>query len=213
MATSTVTFSPVDAESPVDDESNPPSRPPICTSDTLRVVPWKDPIADPHGVHPCSRYVELYWLGILGPSTTWLLRRMSYGSMSTRMDSISISPKRPDPWASVTAWERTLRSGALFIASPPSSWPGPTEPVAWLSVPASRRYPCVTSTDCPNLSNRATGPGWPNNVSPNPNRCAAAPDAWRLASPPRDTTGKRSNGAWVSGSSTRRWRFKPPKTR
>jgi|BarGraNGADG00212_1021973.scaffolds.fasta_scaffold44521_1 hypothetical protein len=79
MATSTVTFSPVDAESPVDDESNPPSRPPICTSDTLRVVPWKDPIADPHGVHPCSRYVELYWLGILGPSTTWLLRRMSYG--------------------------------------------------------------------------------------------------------------------------------------
>ncbi len=46
---------------------------------TLRVVPWVDPIADPHGVHPCSRYVELYWLGIIGPSTTWLLRRLSYG--------------------------------------------------------------------------------------------------------------------------------------
>jgi hypothetical protein len=46
---------------------------------TLRVVRWLDPIADPHGVHPCSRYVELYWLGILGPSTTWLLRRLSYG--------------------------------------------------------------------------------------------------------------------------------------
>ena len=36
-------------------------------------------MADPHGVHPCSRYVELYWLGIIGPSTTWLLRRLSYG--------------------------------------------------------------------------------------------------------------------------------------
>ena len=36
---------------------------------TLRVVRWLDPIADPHGVHPCSRYVELYWLGIIGPST------------------------------------------------------------------------------------------------------------------------------------------------
>ena len=47
-------------------------------ADRLRIVPWLDPIADPHGVHPCSRYVELYWLGIIGPSTTWLLRRLSY---------------------------------------------------------------------------------------------------------------------------------------
>jgi hypothetical protein len=46
---------------------------------TLRIVPWVDPVADPHGVHPCSRYVELYWLGVIGPSTTWLLRRLSYG--------------------------------------------------------------------------------------------------------------------------------------
>jgi hypothetical protein len=46
---------------------------------TLHVVRWQDPVADPHGVHPCSRYVELYWLGIIGPSTTWLLRRLSYG--------------------------------------------------------------------------------------------------------------------------------------
>jgi hypothetical protein len=36
----------------------------------LRIVPWVDPVADPHGLHPCSRYVELYWLGVIGPSTT-----------------------------------------------------------------------------------------------------------------------------------------------
>jgi hypothetical protein len=44
---------------------------PIVRSDvpTLRVVPWVDPVADPHGLHPCSRYVELYWLGVIGPST------------------------------------------------------------------------------------------------------------------------------------------------
>ncbi len=36
----------------------------------LRVVPWIDDVADPHGVHPCSRYVELYWLGVIGPSTS-----------------------------------------------------------------------------------------------------------------------------------------------
>ncbi len=45
----------------------------------VRVVAWLDPIADPHGVHPCSRYVELYWLPVIGPSTTWLLRRLAYG--------------------------------------------------------------------------------------------------------------------------------------
>lgn len=45
----------------------------------LHVVPWSDPVVDDHGVAACSRYVELYWLAILGPSTTWLLRRLSYG--------------------------------------------------------------------------------------------------------------------------------------
>jgi len=79
MATSTIPLSPIGAEPPIDRTSSRPPRPPLGASDLLRVVPWADPIADPHGVHPCSRYVELYWLGILGPSTTWLLRRVSYG--------------------------------------------------------------------------------------------------------------------------------------
>ncbi len=60
----------------------PARRRPIPTlgpEDRLRVVAWLDPVADPHGVHPCSRYVELYWLGVIGPSTAWLLRRLSYG--------------------------------------------------------------------------------------------------------------------------------------
>ncbi len=54
-------------------------QPPNPGGSVLRIVPWVDPVADPHGVHPCSRYVELYWLGVIGPSTTWLLRRLSYG--------------------------------------------------------------------------------------------------------------------------------------
>lgn len=56
-----------------------PPRPTINSIGNLRVVPWPDPVADPLGLHPCSLYVEQYWLGILGPSTTWLLRRVSYG--------------------------------------------------------------------------------------------------------------------------------------
>jgi hypothetical protein len=62
------------------ESERPPAPPSSRTEGTrLRIVPWPDPVADPHGVHPCSRYVELYWLGIIGPSTTWLLRRLSYG--------------------------------------------------------------------------------------------------------------------------------------
>lgn len=58
-----------------------PAREVVPTSEgpSLHIVEWVDPVADPHGMHPCSRYVELYWLGIIGPSTTWLLRRLTYG--------------------------------------------------------------------------------------------------------------------------------------
>jgi hypothetical protein len=35
---------------------------------------WDDPIADRLGHDPRSSYVEQFWLGILGPSTIWLLR-------------------------------------------------------------------------------------------------------------------------------------------
>ncbi len=45
----------------------------------LRVVTWLDPITDRDGVPAGSRYVELYWLPVIGPSTALLLRRLSYG--------------------------------------------------------------------------------------------------------------------------------------
>ena len=44
----------------------------------LWVEPWNDlcPDAD-RGHHPRSPYVELFWLGVLGPSATWLIRRLA----------------------------------------------------------------------------------------------------------------------------------------
>lgn len=42
----------------------------------LAIQPWPDPVIDSLGHDPRSHYVETYWLGILGPSTTWLLRRL-----------------------------------------------------------------------------------------------------------------------------------------
>ena len=48
-------------------------------SDTLEIRPWPDAVIDAVGHDPRSHYVEEFWLGILGPSTTWLLRRMATG--------------------------------------------------------------------------------------------------------------------------------------
>ncbi|MHB8467200.1 MAG: hypothetical protein ACYDH6_10075 [Acidimicrobiales bacterium] len=44
---------------------------------TVAVRPWTDDVIDTLGFDPRSAYVERFWLGILGPSTTWLLRRIA----------------------------------------------------------------------------------------------------------------------------------------
>jgi hypothetical protein len=49
------------------------------TSDHLAVRPWADDVIDRLGFDPRAPYVERFWLGILGPSTTWLLRRVAAG--------------------------------------------------------------------------------------------------------------------------------------
>lgn len=45
----------------------------------LRVVAWDDPALDARSVDPRSAYVEAFWLPLLGPSATWLLRRLAAG--------------------------------------------------------------------------------------------------------------------------------------
>ncbi len=52
---------------------------PIFEGDHLWITGWSDPIVDLHGVDVRSHYVEHVWLGVLGPSTVWLLRRLVDG--------------------------------------------------------------------------------------------------------------------------------------
>jgi hypothetical protein len=51
----------------------------VAPAETLLIRPWPDAVIDALGHDPRSAYVETYWLGILGPSTTWLLRRLAAG--------------------------------------------------------------------------------------------------------------------------------------
>ena len=57
---------------------------------TLHVSAWADPVLDRVGHDPRSAYVEQFWLGILGPSTTWLLRRLADG-LDARPDGYDLT--------------------------------------------------------------------------------------------------------------------------
>jgi hypothetical protein len=61
----------------------------------ITIVPWRDPAVDLVG-HPVrSDYVEWFWLPVLGPSATWLLRRcdlwMEHNPAGFTMDSHDIA--------------------------------------------------------------------------------------------------------------------------
>jgi hypothetical protein len=47
--------------------------------DSVRITPWIDPVVDRRGHDPRSSYVERFWLSILGPSATWIMRRFVAG--------------------------------------------------------------------------------------------------------------------------------------
>jgi hypothetical protein len=49
---------------------------PSLLAGSITVRPWVDPVVDENGFDPRSRYVEVFWLGVLGPTATWLLRRL-----------------------------------------------------------------------------------------------------------------------------------------
>lgn len=52
---------------------------PFTPASALLVRPWPDPVIDEVGHDPRSPYVERFWLGVLGPTATWLLRRLAAG--------------------------------------------------------------------------------------------------------------------------------------
>jgi hypothetical protein len=48
-------------------------------TETVTIRPWADEMIDRLGFDPRSPYVERFWLGIIGPSVTWLMRRIASG--------------------------------------------------------------------------------------------------------------------------------------
>lgn len=52
---------------------------PDLATEVLTIRPWPDDVIDALGHDPRSAYVERFWLGVLGPSAVWLLRRLAAG--------------------------------------------------------------------------------------------------------------------------------------
>jgi hypothetical protein len=53
--------------------------PPTYPVPRLAIRAWPDPVIDAVGHDVRSAYVERFWLGLLGPTATWLLRRLASG--------------------------------------------------------------------------------------------------------------------------------------
>ena len=49
----------------------------LATRNPLTVITWDDPVVEAAGHHVRSVYVETFWLPTLGPSATWVLRRLA----------------------------------------------------------------------------------------------------------------------------------------
>lgn len=41
------------------------------------IRPWADPLVDQRGHDPRSAYVERFWLSVIGPTATWIMRRFA----------------------------------------------------------------------------------------------------------------------------------------
>jgi hypothetical protein len=74
----------------------------------LLVVPWHDPVCDRLGLDPRADYVERFWLPLLGPTSTWLLRRLAV-EFETRPDGFSLDAQ--DVARSIGIGTRGGRSG------------------------------------------------------------------------------------------------------
>lgn len=77
MSTNVVVVDPA-AEPAVEPAPEPAPEYPAPSS-VLEIVAWTDPSFEDTGHDPRSAYVERFWLGLLGPSTVWMLRRFARG--------------------------------------------------------------------------------------------------------------------------------------
>jgi hypothetical protein len=94
---------------------------------SIRIVPWVDPVVDRRGHDPRSSYVERFWLGTLGPTATWLMRRLAAGfddspagydlDLESTAQSIGLSLNRGQSSPFAKAFGRCVMFGLAHVRS------------------------------------------------------------------------------------------------
>jgi hypothetical protein len=94
----------------------------------LHIRPWSDDVVDKLGFDPRSSYVEDFWLGILGPSTTWLLRRLAAGfdyspggfglDLAETARSLGLGDRSGQHSPFVRSLNRTVQFGLAQVSGP-----------------------------------------------------------------------------------------------
>jgi hypothetical protein len=75
------------------DDSLPVPRPPgpdATEPSSLWVVPLTDPLVEALGFDPRSWYVEHFWLPVIGPTCTWLLRHVAAGLEAAAVEAAAV---------------------------------------------------------------------------------------------------------------------------
>ena len=92
--------------------TTPPDQEPApAPATTVMIRPWLDPLVDETGHDPRSLYVETFWLGVLGPTATWVMRRLTAGlvghddgyrvdlASTAKAMGLSFTPGRSSPFS------------------------------------------------------------------------------------------------------------------
>jgi hypothetical protein len=64
---------------------------PMETPPTLTLVRFPDPVVERLGHRPGSPYVELVWLGVLGPSTTFAWQRLARRAVAVPCGNLDVA--------------------------------------------------------------------------------------------------------------------------
>jgi len=93
----------------------------------VTISPWVDPVVDRRGHDPRSTYVERFWLGTLGPTATWLLRRLVAGfddhpagyelDLATTAQALGLSYTKGNSSPFAKAFGRCIMFGLAHIRS------------------------------------------------------------------------------------------------
>jgi hypothetical protein len=144
----------------------------------LMVVPWHDPVVDTVGHDVRSVYVELFWLNILGPSATWILRRLVQGLDRYPLGyEVDLGDMAGSLGLAYTAgnsnpFSRALQRCSMFGVHTPSAVDSPSDA-------AFHRSPSATCNGCPRAFGSPTSIGCAGTPQPPPWPRHSAHGCWQ----------------------------------